>query len=150
MNMQIKAVADKDFPAWRRMRKQLYAGLDDNFNDEEIALIAAAPDKACFLVYEQADKPIGLIELSLRNVVDDCLSSPVGYVEGIYLEPEYRGLGYGRTLIEFAADWFRARGCSEMATDVEISNDSSQRFHEHLGFVETYRIVQYKKGLKAT
>ena len=37
-----------------------------------------------------------------------------------------------------------------MATDVEIDNLDAQKFHERVGFRETYRIVEYKKSLEAS
>lgn len=82
--------------------------------------------------------------------MDGCLSSPVGYIEGIYLKPEYRSAGYGRQLVARAETWFKGKGCKEMATDAEIDNLDAQKFHENLGFQEIYRIVEYKKSLEAT
>lgn len=88
-----------------------------------------------------------MIEVSLRNVVDGCPTSPVGYVEGIYIDPEHRGSGLARQLLEQAEDWCRSKGCTEIATDAELDNQDAQRFHERMGFEETYRIVEYRKKL---
>jgi len=118
-----------------------------DFHNKEMALILQASDQTCFIIFNEKDEHIGFIELSLRNIVDECLSSPVGYIEGIYLTSCHRGLGLGRQLVEFAADWFKSKGCTEMATDAEIDNVDAQRFHQHVGFTETSRIVEYKKSL---
>lgn len=44
-------------------------------------------DKTYLLACDEAGSVYGRVELSLRNVVDGCLSSPVGYVEGIFVDP---------------------------------------------------------------
>jgi aminoglycoside 6'-N-acetyltransferase I len=88
-----------------------------------------------------------MIEVSLRNVVDGCLTSPVGYIEGVYIDPTQRGAGLSRRLLQYAEEWCRSMGCTEIATDAEFENEEAQRFHEHMGFEETYRIVEYRKKL---
>ncbi len=109
---------------------------------------ATAPDKACWLAWTEASAtPVGFIEASLRNVVDGCLSSPVGYIEGIYVVPPCRGRGAGRSLLAAAAAWCRERGCTELATDALADDESAQRFHRRMGFTETYRVVQFKKPI---
>lgn len=88
-----------------------------------------------------------MVEVSLRNVVDGCRTSPVGYVEGIVVVPSHRGRGVGRALLARAEEWCRSNGCSEIATDAEIDNELAQHFHESMGFRETYRVVEYRKDL---
>ncbi|MDX1429289.1 MAG: GNAT family N-acetyltransferase, partial [Rhodothermales bacterium] len=83
----------------------------------------------------------------LRNVVDGCLTSPVGYVEGIFVDEGHRGCGVARELLLRSEEWFRQKECTEAATDAEIDNLPAQRFHEHMGFLETYRVVEYRKDL---
>lgn len=103
--------------------------------------------KECFLGVTESGDVRGLVEVSLRTVVDGCLTSPVGYIEGIYVDPESRGCGMSRRLLERAEAWCRRRGCTEIGTDAELDNEAAQRFHEHMGFEETYRIVEYRKPL---
>lgn len=49
------------------------------------------------------------------------------------------GLGLSRRLITSAEEWCRSKGGREIATDAELHNESSQSFHHHMGFAETYR-----------
>jgi aminoglycoside 6'-N-acetyltransferase I len=109
--------------------------------------ILAAPEACAFLALSERGEPIGLLELSLRNVVDGCIGGPVGYIEGIYLVPEHRAQGLGRQMIEFASSWFRARGCRDMATDAEIDNAAAHAFYRRVGFAETWRIVGFIRRL---
>lgn len=145
--MDIYAATARDFSFWKQVRQEIYAGLTDEFHEAEMARIVDDPLLACFVARDAGGTRIGLLELSLRNIVDGCLTSPVGYIEGVYLRSDQRGTGLGRRLVEFAAEWFRAQGCREMAADAELDNLTSQGFFSHLGFEETDRIVEFRKSL---
>jgi aminoglycoside 6'-N-acetyltransferase I len=136
-----------DFAQWKALRSALYTGLDDAFHQREMAHILAADHLAAFLALDEAGRAAGLLELSLRNVVDGCIDGPVGYVEGVYLAPDARGRGEGRRLLAFAADWFRARGCREMATDTELENVDAQTFYRAAGFTQAWTVVQFRRRL---
>lgn len=144
--MHIAEVTLDRFPAWRRMREELYPGLDAEFHEQEMALIFASPEAACFLGMTESGEPAAM-EVSLRNFVDGCLGGPVGYIEGIHVAPHLRNSGYGRELVQFAAKWFRAKGCRDMAADAELENLAAQEFLARAGFVATFRIVEFKKSL---
>ena len=146
--MLIVEVTRDRFPQWRRMREQLYSGLDAAFHDREMELILASAEAACFLSLMTASaEPVAMLEVSLRNFVDGCLGGPVGYIEGIYVVPSLRAGGHGRELVQFAARWFRSKGCREMAADAELENREAQQFLSRAGFVETFRIVEFKRSL---
>jgi aminoglycoside 6'-N-acetyltransferase I len=145
--MQVFEVTRDRFVDWKRLRQDLYRGVDDRFHDDEMELIFSSDEAFAFLGYSDDGHVLSLVELSLRNIVDGCLGGPVGYIEGLYIEPGHRGRGLGKELASFAADWFRARGCRDMAADAEIDNVDSQRFIEALGFRETYRVVEYAMSL---
>lgn len=139
-----------DFKTWARFRAELYHDLDSEFNHEEIRRIVADPALATFLVFEkkyESGQVIGMIELSLRNIVDGCLSSPVAYLEGLYLTEKFQGKGLGKEMLDFVKKWAREKGCSELAVDTEIENGRAQKFYLKNGFQETYRIVQFRMGL---
>lgn len=146
--MGIVEVTEDHLTVWHIMRLAAYRGVSDDFHAQEMRTILSAPDAASFLGLTEAGEPVALLELSLRNYVDGCLGKPVGYIEGIYIEPDHRGAGHGRTLVDFAAAWFRERGCREMAADAELDNTAAQAFIARLGFKETYRVVEYKKSLE--
>jgi len=145
--MQIVEVTHESLSDWKRMRQAVYPDVSDAFHDNEMDLILSAPDTTCFLGFSESREAVAMLELSMRNYVDGCLGGPVGYVEGIYLKPGIRGTGNGRRLIEFAANWFRSRGCRDMAADAELDNTAAQEFLSRTGFDETYRIVEFKRSL---
>lgn len=147
MTTTILPVQRGQFSEWLRLREAVYTGIDRDFHRQEMELFFADHGKLCLLAMTESGAAGGMIEVSLRNVVDGCLSSPVGYVEGIFVDPAHRGTGLSRRLLSAAEEWCRERGCREIATDAELDNISAQTFHEQMGFEETYRIVEYRKRL---
>jgi len=147
MAVTVAEVERHQFDDWLRLRDAVYSGLDRDFHQQEMEIYYCDRGKTCLVACNDDGTVCGMMELSLRNVVDGCLSSPVGYIEGIYVEPACRGQGIGRVLMEHAQAWCRAQGCREMATDAELDDEAAQRFHRHMGFEETYRIVEFHKQL---
>jgi aminoglycoside 6'-N-acetyltransferase I len=101
------------------------------------------------LVAESSDGGLaGFLEIDLRSHADGCNPSrPVGYVEGWFVDQQYRRQGIGAKLLAAAEDWTRSQGCVEMASDTWIDNEVSQLAHEALGFEVVDRCVHYRKNL---
>jgi aminoglycoside 6'-N-acetyltransferase I len=100
-------------------------------------------------VAEADGKVVGFIEVGLRSHADGCDGRrPVGFIEGWYVEPEQRGVGVGRALMQAAEEWARAQGCRELAFDTWIDHEPSQRAHEALGFEVVDRCVNFRKALR--
>ena len=93
-------------------------------------------------LYFVNDEAIAFVSLSLRHdYVEGTKSSPVGYLEGIFVKPEYRKQGIARKMVEFAKEWSAENGCTELASDCLIENDDSRKFHNRIGFREANTIV---------
>jgi len=90
---------------------------------------------------------LGFIELSLRNYAEGCASSPVPYVEGLYVGEGQRRQNVGRLLVAAAEDWAKQRGFTEMASDTQIENEASLGAHRAYGFAEVERIACLRKRL---
>lgn len=90
----------------------------------------------------------GFAEAALRrDYVNGCDSSPVAFVEGLYVRPEHRKADIARRLCAAVADWGRTQGCTELASDAEIHNLESHAFHQAIGFEETERVVYFRMTL---
>ena len=109
------------------------------------------PDEGiAFIARDEHAAAIGFAEASLRrDYVNGCSTSPVGFLEGLFVVPAFRRRGVARNLCRHAEDWAASLGCSEFASDVVLGNETSQRAHEALGFEETERVVYYRKLLSA-
>ncbi len=114
---------------------------------EEIASLLAREDAAIFLYKEQGEA-VGFAQCQLRrDYVEGTETSPVGYLEGIYVRESVRRQGIARRLLSACENWAKAQGCTEFASDCEIDNTDSQRFHRSVGFEEANQIVAYVKKL---
>lgn len=104
-------------------------------------------DSACFLKYIEG-KPVAFAQCKLRHdYVEGTDSSPVGYLEGIFVTEGHRRKGCAAELLAECERWAKEKGCSEFASDCELDNIDSQRFHTAMGFQETNRIICFKKEL---
>ena len=113
----------------------------------ELGEIIAKPDAAFFLTYVE-DVPAGFAQCQLRHdYVEGTESSPVGYLEGIYVAEEYRKHGIARELLSACEIWAKSKGCTEFASDCELENVQSLQFHLNLGFEEANRIICFTKKL---
>ncbi len=61
------------------------------------------------------------------------LGRPGLYLEDLFLEPQWRGRGYGKALLAHVAAIAVARDCGRMEWSVLDWNEPSIRFYEHLG-----------------
>ncbi|MDQ3180366.1 MAG: GNAT family N-acetyltransferase [Acidobacteriota bacterium] len=147
-NFRVRQLQDKDIAEWFRLRKQLWEGSTDEEHKAEMLDIYEHTETQLVLVAETEDeKLIGFLEASIRPFVEDCHSDHVGYLEGWFVEPEYRKSGIGRKLVRSAEDWAQSKGCEEMASDSELGNDLSLKVHLNLGYEETSRLVHLRKDL---
>ena len=101
-----------------------------------------------FFIKYMNDLPVGFAQCGLRtDYVEGTESSPVGYLEGIFVKEEYRKNGYAKELLFACEIWAKEIGCSEFASDCEIDNIDSFKFHMAMGFDEANRIICFKKRL---
>ena len=69
-------------------------------------------------IYFDENIPVGFAQCSLRNdYVEGTESSPVGYLEGIFVKEEYRMRGKAKELLNQCEGWAKEQGCSEFASD---------------------------------
>lgn len=134
---------------WSELRSRLWPQTSDDGHASEIAHICSNPDRlSAFVAYNDAAEPVGFVEAAARtDYVNGTSSSPVGFIEGIYVVPNARHRGVGRALVRAAEAWARTMGCREMASDARIENDAGHAFHRAVGFAETQRVVYFRKDL---
>lgn len=113
----------------------------------EFAASISSGTAVCFIKYLE-DMPIGFAQCGLRNdYVEGTSSSPVGYLEGVFVEEKYRNKGYAKELVLACEQWAKDMGCSEFASDCELTNIVSLDFHLSLGFDEADRIICFRKSI---
>ena len=112
------------------------------------SFIASPGRYAQFVAYSSPGEAVGLAEASVRtDYVNGAHSSPVAFLEGIYVALEARRKGIAKSLVSAVCQWARSVGCSELASDALLNNELSQAVHRALGFQETERVVFFRKAL---
>lgn len=148
-NTVIERCASLDQPGWLEMRLALWTDASADDHRGYMAISLAQPERfLSLMMYDANRQPIAFIEGSIRtDYVNGTESSPVGFVEGVYVVPSWRRRGVGRALYAAIGDWAKARGCHELASDALVDNETSQHAHRALGFLETERVVYFSKKL---
>lgn len=135
----IKIIADLAVLLW-----------DDNSVEDlanEFAALMQKDTARIFLKYEN-DTPVGFAQCQLRSdYVEGTETSPVGYLEGIFVLENYRNKGYAKELLHACEAWAKDMGCKEFASDCELDNTDSFRFHMAMQFAEANRIICFTKKL---
>jgi aminoglycoside 6'-N-acetyltransferase I len=141
-----RAIAD-DVPAWSAQRAALWPDEDAQvLADEAPAMLD--DDGGAVFVAESEGQIVGFAEAALRHdYVNGTETSPVGFLEGWYVVPAWRGRGVGRALVRAVEGWTREQGCSELASDALLDNTVSHAAHAACGFEETERVVYFRKSL---
>lgn len=114
---------------------------------DEFAELLRDPE-AVVILAESCGEPIGFAQCQLRrDYVEGTASSPVGYLEGVYVTEAWRRRGVARSLLAQCMSWARAQGCREFASDCELDNTDSLAFHLASGFTEANRIICFTRAL---
>ena len=104
--------------------------------------------KSVFFLKYEYDVPVGFAQCQLRNdYVEGTKTSPVGYLEGIFVKEQCRHKGYAKELLVECEAWAKENGCSEFASDCEIHTVDSFHFHQAMNFIEANRIICFTKAL---
>lgn len=136
---------------WLLLRTALWPATVPPEHLSEMAAFCAKPDRfAQFIAYDGIHSPLGMIEVALRSDhVNGTSTSPVAFLEGIYVIPSHRKRGVARALVAHAERWARSAGCSEFASDAQLNDEASHAMHRALGFSETERVVYFRKPLQS-
>ena len=144
----VRKAETTDLPVLTELALRLWPGHEKGELMQELEEILAGEDAAFFLA-ESHGKEAGFAQCQLRrDYVEGTESSPVGYLEGIFVEEEARGSGIARSLLTACESWAREQGCREFASDCELTNSESLSFHLAMGFQEANRIICFTKPLE--
>ncbi len=92
---------------------------------------------ACVLVARLHGETVGALVLMLRR--NSCWAR----IYSVAVEPQRRGLGLGRRLIEAAEDQARERGCSGISLEVRADNGIARRLYASMGYHDDETLPGY-------
>jgi len=147
MEFTIRPVEELDGPEWIRMRREVFGDSEDH-EGEVRAYFAGSATAPTFVAERPSGSLVAFIELSVRSYAEGCVTGPVGYIEGWYVDPDVRQRGLGRALVQTAETWARDAGYHEMGSDALLGNELSVQAHAALGYREVCRIVCFRRVLQ--
>lgn len=144
----IRSYREGDHAEWLRMRRTLWDDCPEEQQVREVEEILKSETEEIFFAERPEGGLCGFVEAAIRRWAIGCETTPVGYIEGWYVDEDARREGVGRSLVEAAEAWARSRGCRQMASDAELWNQISQQAHGAIGYSETARLVLFNKDLE--
>jgi len=151
----IREATENDFDEWLRMRVLLYPERDSQRLLSEIKTIFTRRTILGELDYhilvheEERNKLSGFIETSIRKQLQGYQTSPVGYIESLYVVPINRRNGIARQLVAFSEKWIRSQNCNQFFVDTDPGYLDAIQFYKSVGFKEVgsnEKEIIFKKG----
>jgi 8-oxo-dGTP diphosphatase len=145
----IRQAAQADLELWVQRRAALWPREPAGILRQEALKMLQEPERnVCYLAVTLEGEVVGFLEVSLRDWAEGCRSSPVGFLEGWFVDPGWRHRGVGAALVAEGEAWAHRRGCTEMGSDADADNSISWLAHTRLGYQEVERRVGFSKRLK--
>ena len=143
----IREATQADALALAELAIKMWPGNTVSELQSEFLDLISSDNSVCFIKYV-GNKEVGFVQCQLRNdYVEGTDTSPVGYLEGIFIREQYRKKGYAGDLLTKCEKWVKQKGCSEFASDCELNNNVSLAFHMNTGFKEANRIICFTKRI---
>ncbi|GGB16071.1 hypothetical protein GCM10011492_02230 [Flexivirga endophytica] len=150
--MQVRPIADDELPDYIASTMREYA--EDKHTNGGVPLEEAhrqaeletaqlfpdgklAPGHAVLIATDDAGDRVGRLWMARRGE-----SKEFAFIYDIQVEPAARGKGYGRALMQEAAQWSRDNGLDTLTLHVFGGNDVAINLYESLGFVTTDRMMK--------
>ena len=142
-----EAVTEKDAVSAAKLACMLWPSHDLDEMTGEMRDFIADAESAVFLAFSD-EEAVGFAQCALRHdYVEGTETSPVGFLEGVFVKKEHRKQGIAKALVKACESWAKEKGCTEFGSDCEIDNLESQHFHLNIGFAEVGRTVWFAKKI---
>jgi len=149
MKVSVRPMSARDRAAWAELRAALWPEESAEAHAKQIDDMLRPDDgNAWGFIAELSDgTAAGFAEIAIRSYANGCDSQPVPFLEGIWVKLGLRRRGIGASLIAHVEAFVSARGFTEIGSDALIDNHDSHAAHRGWGFMETERVVYFRKWL---
>lgn len=143
----VRDIREADAADWRR----LWSGYNDFYemavpDDVTEFTLRRLLDPNSALLGRIAEKDGRIAGFSISVLHDSTwTSSRACYLEDLFVDPDFRGAGAGRALIQDLVDLGRARGWSRLYWHTQASNERARRLYDT--FVAADNFVRYRLTL---
>jgi len=145
--MRVRDIREADAKDWRR----LWSGYNDYYEKAVPPEVTAQTlrrllDPNAPLIGRIAEKDDRIAGFSISVLHESSWSSSsVCYLEDLFVDPDVRGAGVGRALIQDLIDLGRARGWSRLYWHTQTNNERARRLYD--SFVAADAFVRYRLTL---
>ncbi len=147
MSFDVRRATADDKPEWLRMRLLLWPEVGSAGLLEDMDRMLEDDLTPVFILKRPEGGLGGFLEAGTRKYAEGCVTAPVGYIEGWFVDEDLRGQGFGHRLVRAAEDWARSQGLKEMGSDTWLDNEGSIRAHLAMGYQEVERLIHFAKTL---
>ena len=105
-----------------------------------------ADDVSHLMVAEIKGQIIGSGYAQIRASKQSLNHTQHAYLGFMYVEPDYRGLGINKLIMENLIEWSKQQGIFDMYLDVYDGNEAAIRAYEKVGFVKSLVEMQLNLG----
>ncbi|MCB9357468.1 MAG: GNAT family N-acetyltransferase [Calditrichaeota bacterium] len=130
------------------MRMKLWPDTCEQEQREEIQIFGSRASYRVWVAETPDNRVVAFLEGQTCNRADGCLSERIFFIEGWWVDEEFRRQGVGHALMSAAESWAKANGCEELASDTWLGNEESHAAHLTFGFEEVDRNITYRKQIK--
>lgn len=137
--VQIRPIVSADEPEWRRLwtaylefyeasvAEEVYRSSFDRI----LASNSGADNEFRGLIAEMDGKPVGLVHYLFHR--HGWKIENVCYLQDLYADPEVRGTGVGRALIEAVYDKADEAGCPSVYWNTQDFNETARKLYDRIG-----------------
>ncbi len=140
-NYVIENASTEDIPALIALLAILF-GIEADFQADVakqtkgLSLLINHPENGVIKVAKnQEGQVMGMVSAQL--VISTAQGSPSAWVEDMVIEEAYRGRGVGKTLLDEALLWAKAKGATRAQLLVDTENTPALGYYAHLGWETT-------------
>ncbi|KRM71809.1 GNAT family N-acetyltransferase [Lacticaseibacillus brantae] len=147
MTTEIKPLTDQDVPRLQTISRQTFseafgAGtpaadlakfLDEAYSQEQLTQELHTAGSSFYFIYQDR-KLAGYLKLNVGAAQSEPMGDDTLEIERIYILPEFKRQGLGKSLFEFAVQQAKAAGKQAIWLGVWEHNLPAQKFYAKLGF----------------
>jgi len=138
-----------DFVPLMEMGKTLWPDFDKDELEHLLKYTTESKKFKILLAKVRINKSVGFSIFSIRtDYVEGASISPTGYLEGIFVKPEFRKSGIAKEFLRLGEKWCKDNGCTQIGSDTWLSDKQSRAFHIKVGFWEEEEIVHFLKNIE--
>jgi len=139
--IEIKEFSPEIYRFVCRLTKELSPNRED-LSKEAFQAILDSENAHLFVLQGTDDIPVGTLSVGIYRTPTGCKA----WIEDIVVDHEFRGLGYGKKLVEFAIAFIGNSGADTISLTSNPSRIAANQLYQTLGF-ERYETNIYKMRL---